>query len=107
MPDLSIRDISFNPIAFELEREAIFDRSQQPVVETDYEIDSSDKDCFGTLYRVWKGSSLLGTFYRRGKSWCADPFYSKGNYLKLSDSLKQSFRSNEAAINYIVRCYES
>ncbi len=102
----SITDTSFNPIEFETEREAIFNRTENSVIESDFELDGSDKDCFGTLYRVWKDANLIGTFYRRGQKWFAAPFYANGKCLKLADSLKQSFRSNESAINYIIRCYQ-
>ncbi|RUT03639.1 hypothetical protein DSM106972_052780 [Dulcicalothrix desertica PCC 7102] len=40
----------------------------------DYEIDGVEDRDFGTLYRLWKGWNLLGTFYQdRLGNWIAQP----------------------------------
>ena len=44
-----------------------------------FEIDSLQDGDFGTLYRLWQGMNLLGTFYRAvsdGK-WVAQPSFSE------------------------------
>ncbi len=43
-------------------------------VSDEYEIDGVEDTDFGTLYRLWKGWNLLGTFYQdlEGK-WVAQP----------------------------------
>ncbi|MDJ0634923.1 MAG: hypothetical protein QNJ34_17165 [Xenococcaceae cyanobacterium MO_188.B29] len=96
---------SFDPIAFELERERIFNRTEKAYVEQDYEVDSN-RDWCGSIYRVWKGRFLLGTFHQKSKKWEADPFYANGKYLELADSRKKTFNSNEQAIRHIISCYE-
>lgn len=44
-------------------------------VAPEFEIDSVDDADFGTLYRVWSGMKLLGTFYRADSDglWVAQP----------------------------------
>jgi hypothetical protein len=44
-----------------------------------FEIDSLQDGDFGTLYRLWQGMNLLGTFYRAvsDDKWVAQPSFSK------------------------------
>lgn len=41
----------------------------------DIEVDSVS-DCFGTIFRVWRGQSVIGIFYQAvsGNGWIAEPF---------------------------------
>ena len=94
---------NFDAIQFELEREEIFNRSQNSYAE--YEIDR-DMKWNSRLYRVWCGRLLLGTFYLKNKKWIANPYYENHKYLGLGESVERQFRSNQLAINHIVRSYE-
>jgi hypothetical protein len=52
---------------------------EQAATSAPFEIDSLHDSDFGTLYRLWQGMNLLGTFYRAvsdGK-WVAQPSFSK------------------------------
>ncbi|MFB2769824.1 hypothetical protein ACE1AT_11125 [Pelatocladus sp. BLCC-F211] len=43
----------------------------------EFEVDGVKDEDFGTLYRLWKGTQLLGTFYQDLNSkWVAQPFNS-------------------------------
>lgn len=44
-----------------------------------FEIDSLQDGDFGTLYRLWQGMNLLGTFYRADSDglWVAQPSFSE------------------------------
>lgn len=58
-----------------------FNRSEQKYVEPVeelIEIDSTS-DCFGTIFRVWRGKSKLGIFYQTvsGNGWIAEAFQPK------------------------------
>ncbi|MBD2357634.1 hypothetical protein H6G41_23975 [Tolypothrix sp. FACHB-123] len=56
---------------FELEQ---YINEQAQDVAPEFEIDSVDDADFGTLYRVWSGMKLLGTFYRAVDGlWVAQP----------------------------------
>jgi hypothetical protein len=57
---------------FELEQ---YIEQQAQDVAPEFEIDSVDDADFGTLYRVWSGMRLLGTFYRADSDglWVAQP----------------------------------
>ena len=48
---------------------------QAQEVAPEFEIDAIDDSKFGTLYRVWQGMKLLGTFYRGDIDglWIAQP----------------------------------
>ncbi len=83
-----------------------YKKAQNPYFETSYEIDSDKDDCFSSLYRVWDGRVLIGTFYQKRGKWLANPYYRARKYLRLDYSLSRTFRSNELAIRHIVRCYE-
>jgi hypothetical protein len=47
----------------QLELEQYINEQAQDIAP-EFEIDSVDDADFGTLYRVWSGMKLLGTFYR-------------------------------------------
>lgn len=56
---------------FELEQ---YIKEQVEDVAPEFEIDSVDDCDFGTLYRVWHGMKLIGTFYRAVDGlWVAQP----------------------------------
>lgn len=93
----------FDALAFGLKHAEDYEKSQLPYIESDYEIDSSLDWC-GSLYRVWKDSCLLGTFYQKQGKWFSNPHYQNGNYQHLSRS--QTWRSNELAIRHIIECFE-
>lgn len=62
-----------------LERD--FNRSEQKYVEPVEELIKIDStsDCFGTIFRVWRGKSVLGIFYQAasGNGWIAEAFQPK------------------------------
>lgn len=95
----------FDALAFELKHAADHQKSQRPYIESDYEIDS-DSDWCGSLYRVWKNSCLLGTFYQKQGKWISEPYYSNRKYQDLGRSFSRTWRSNELAIRYIITCFE-
>ena len=94
----------FNAIEFELAREQIFNRTEQPL-PIDYEVDC-DSDWYGQLYRVWNGRTLLGTFHQQNQKWIAEPFYRNRQYIKLDCSMQRSFNSDRKAVEYIVESYQ-
>lgn len=96
----------FDALAFEIKHYEDFENAQKPIIESDYEIDSESDWC-GSIYRVWKNARLLGVFYQKQGKWLAEPFYLSERQLKPFKSLAKSFQSNEQAINYIIRNYES
>lgn len=59
----------------EAKLEIDFNRSQQEYAEQELEVDSIS-DCFGTIFRVWRGKSVIGTFYQTvsGNGWIAEAF---------------------------------
>jgi hypothetical protein len=58
----------------QLELEQYIDEQAQEIAP-EFEIDSVHDADFGTLYRVWQGMKLLGTFYRADIDglWVAQP----------------------------------
>lgn len=68
---------------FRLEKklERDFNRSEQKYVEPAEEVIEidSNSDCFGTIFRVWRGKSKLGIFYQAasGNGWIAEAFRPK------------------------------
>ncbi len=96
------KDQDFDPIAFETERERIFQQSQRRYSE--FEIDSISEP-FGTIYRVWNGRNLIGTFRQNKQKWLAEPFYKNRVYLKLDRDLSKSFDDDKKAVNYIIYCF--
>ncbi|VEP15806.1 hypothetical protein H1P_3720005 [Hyella patelloides LEGE 07179] len=105
MTQQQLEQQEFDAISYELKHEKDFQALQHPYVEPNYEIDSSP-DEFGSLYRVWSGRILLGTFYRKHKQWVSSPYYQNRQYLRLDKSLDKTFRSNELAIRHIIDSYE-
>ena len=95
----------FDSLALELKHASDYEKAQRPYIESDYEIDS-DLDWCGSLYRVWKDSCLLGTFYQKRGKWICEPHYQNGKYLSLGRSLSRTWRSNELAIRHIISSFE-
>jgi hypothetical protein len=67
-------------LQLEAKLELDFSRSQQEYLEPEQdslEIDSVS-DCFGTIFRVWQGQSVIGIFYQvvSGNGWIAESFRS-------------------------------
>jgi len=61
----------------QLELEQYIEEQAQDIAP-EFEIDAVDDSEFGTLYRVWSGMKLLGTFYRAVDGlWVAQPFLSE------------------------------
>jgi hypothetical protein len=65
-------------LQLEAKLELDFSRCQQEYLEPEqdsFEIDSVS-DCFGTIFRVWRGQSVLGIFYQTvsGNGWIAEAF---------------------------------
>jgi hypothetical protein len=58
----------------QLELEEYIDEQAQDIAP-EFEIDAIHDSDFGTLYRVWSGCKLLGTFYRADSDglWVAQP----------------------------------
>ncbi len=56
--------------------------NQANEIAPEYEIDAILDMDFGSLYRLWLGSRLLGTFYRSvaDDSWIAQPYCSSIRY---------------------------
>lgn len=69
------------------------DKSQVRVFP-EIEIDLLSDQDFGDLFRVWKGSQIIGTFFQSldGK-WVSQPFFS---------TKRQRWNSSEDAVNEIV-----
>ena len=73
-----------NPIVMDtqalaqLELEQYIEEQAQEIAP-EFEIDSVDDADFGTMYRVWSGRELIGTFYRADVDglWVAQPCYSE------------------------------
>lgn len=96
----------FDALALELKHVQDYEQSQKQYFESNYEIDA-DNNWYGCLYRVWDGVLLIGTFYFNSLRWCAEPYYSNRTYIRSLKSLSRVFNSNQKAINYIIRSYES
>ena len=92
-------------IALEEKLAADYEKAQKPYIEPNYEIDS-ETDWSGTLYRVWKHTQLLGTFYQKQGQWLSNPYYENGKYLRLDKDLSRTFRSNELAIRHIISGFQ-
>ncbi|WP_041934108.1 hypothetical protein [Gloeothece verrucosa] len=93
----------FDIIALENAIEQAYSTENTPFC--DYEVDA-DYD-FGTYhYRVWRGRSCLGSFYRSPMTdeWVAKPFYKNGEFVY--EPNEQSFGSHEEAQAYIILCWE-
>ena len=58
----------------------------------DYGIDSLS-ECFGELFRVWNGRTLLGTFYKSDCEWKAIPYYQNRCYIGLERDLLQTLKN--------------
>lgn len=95
----------FDVIALEERIATDYDKAQKPYFEANYEIDSQ-KDWCGTLYRVWKNTQLLGTFYQKRGKWISNPYYKNGKYLRLDKDISRTFRSNQLAIKHIISSFE-
>jgi hypothetical protein len=67
----------------ELEKQAAAVSSILPEIE----IDSLHDEDFGSLYRVWLGIKLLGTFYKRDDGfWISQPFHTSNREAWVTDS---------------------
>ncbi len=56
---------------FDLDR---YIEQQSQELAPEFEIDSVEDSDFGSLYRLWKGMALLGTFYEDSEGrWVAQP----------------------------------
>lgn len=66
-----------------LEKQAAAASSIPPEIE----IDSINDADFGSLYRVWLGMKLLGTFYKRLDGfWISQPFHTSSRKVWATDS---------------------
>lgn len=93
----------FNALSFELKHHKDFQKSKNSYV--DYEIDLVKED-FGEIFRVWDGTTLLGTFYETSDSWKATPFYLCRQYVRTDNDLSKTLDSSERAIAYLKQMYE-
>ena len=89
----------FNALAFEVKHAQDYEKSQQQY--TEYDLDWNSR-----LYRVWDGMVLIGTFYLKNKKWLANPYFKNHSCVGSGCCYERRFRSNESAINYIIRSYE-
>lgn len=94
---------NFNTLLFELKHSEDFQKSQNSC--TDYEIDSVE-ECFGEIFRLWNGKTLLGTFYENTEGWKATPFYLCKQYIKADRDLSKSVDSSDKASAYLKQMYE-
>ena len=98
---------NFDALAFELEREKVFQQTEEAeqLFSPKYEVEKDDRWC-GCTYLVTANKVVIGTFYQKAKKWFANPIYFDYQPLPLSQSLEDSFRSNQLAIKYITDTYE-
>lgn len=105
MTNSIVHNSEFDALAFEIKHAKNFEQSQKEYFDPQYKIDS-DRDWCGCLYRVWDRKLLIGTFYLKNKKWLANPYYKNRQYLGLGQLIERRFRSNQLAIDYIIRSYK-
>ena len=89
----------FNALQFELQHAQDFE-PPAPIYEHDSFID------FGqTMYRIWVGINLIGTYYEVDGKWRSHAFYKNRQYLRLDQDLEKTFDSIAEAESHIKDSY--